>query len=789
MQRLNKDRTRGAANRKSLAPQSGWYGKVLYLVLLASIMMLSACGGSSSSGGSQQNAAIAGNWQFSMTPADPNYPAGAQYGLQGGFLLQKNGTVTGQVAYSIASDQLQNGQVVACDSGSATITGTINGQSVKLTAAAGTQTFTLSGTLGSNGSITNGTFTTPGGQVTTSGGQVVCGAATPQGATQAWSAISVPSLTGTVSGTFHSTDASLLVNGALLNNQDFQVTGNLSQGDNIGASSATVTGQLSFVDPTTLLSMYPCFPGGYVNVNGQISGNTVILQLIGTDGSNNGQIGIPASELGNSTGFAQVTLDPTSANGAYVLHSTGQGYQVNTKTCRTPAGSGVGEFGYICLGLNSTSACQQPITFSPPFLTFSPQLLMCSAQDCPPSGLGTSTTQTVTLTNNQASGSAPLTNLTLTFDNGLNNNQSDFTGIPNFTETDNCATFLSSSTPGQSCSITITFAPQESCSWAPGSQVSVAACPLTLNASLKVTSSVTADNDPAFAVPITGAGLSFVQPSVKEIDFGAEAVGEASLPQSLSFTNQSSYPVQIVGPRSSACQFSQNPSTLPNPVTNNGAVAGLQVVSNFNYVAGPPPLLKYNCDADQKTEHPNFQISADTCTGANLPPQGTCSVEISFIPQPTYTQLANGLDYFLELNTLQCSPQGASSDCEIDSGRFPVELKANGPSPLRMSPGAGLDFGSVPVGKTTPPQTITLFNDPNDPNTATVNFAGKFAVTGSFSETDDCPFVLAPGASCTLTVTFKPSSVGVNQGTINLAYTLGSNTRGNQFVYLRGAGQ
>jgi hypothetical protein len=789
MKRLKHHPTRNWQSRKSSALRPYAVStRVACLLLLAATLTLSSCGGSSSSSSSQQNGAMAGNWQFSMTPTDANYPAAVQYGLQGGFLLQDNGNVTGQVTYTIAFDQIQNGLPVVCDSGSAAVTGTVNGQSVTLTAAAATQTFSLTGTLGANGSITNGTFMTPGGMV----GNTVCGAATAQGVSGAWSAALVPALTGNLAGSFHST-------GLNLNNQDFQVIGNLTQGQNIGASSATVTGMLNFVIPSTLLSDhpvsdYPCFPSGFVNVNGQISGNTVILQLIGQDGSSDGQIGIAAGLVPNSTGLTQVTFDPVETNGAYILHSTGQGYQVNTKSCAAPTGSSIQEFGYICLALNSTTACQQPITLSPPTISFSPQQLVCTAQNCPPNGLGTPVTQTVTLTNNQPPGSAPLTNLTLNFLPSTTN-QSDFTELPNFTETDDCSAFLSSSTAGQRCSIAITFAPQEDCSWAPGADnVSVAGCPLPLTASLTVVSPVSADNDSSFAVPITGTGVSYLQPSVKEIDFGAEAVGESSLPQMLSFTNESPYPVQILGPRSQACVFSNTPTARPNPAINNGEVGGLEVteVNNGAYVSGPPPSIRYVCDADQTTGLPDFQLSADTCTGTNLLPQDSCSVEITFIAQPTYLKFGNGLDYFLELNTQQCGTNAgeATSDCEIDSGRFPVELKANGPSPLRMSPSAGLDFGPVPSGKSSASLTVTLFNDPADPNTATINFAGKAAVTGNYSETDDCPFSLAVGASCTMTVTFKPSGSGFNQGAINFVYTLGSNTNGNpQVIYLRGTGQ
>src|SRR5580700_2644973 len=83
-------------------------------LLLACTLMLSACGGSSNSS-TPQTGAFSGNWQFTMAPSDPNYPTGTQYGLQGGFLVQSNGTVNGQTQYSVAFDQLVNGLPVVCD--------------------------------------------------------------------------------------------------------------------------------------------------------------------------------------------------------------------------------------------------------------------------------------------------------------------------------------------------------------------------------------------------------------------------------------------------------------------------------------------------------------------------------------------------------------------------------------------------------------------------------------------------------------------------------------------------
>jgi hypothetical protein len=101
-----------------------------------------------------------------------------------------------------------------------------------------------------------------------------------------------------------------------------------------------------------------------------------------------------------------------------------------------------------------------------------------------------------------------------------------------------------------------------------------------------------------------------------------------------------------------------------------------------------------------------------------------------------------------------------------------------------MTPGAGLDFGTLPVGVASLPQTITIFNDPTDPNAGTINFTGNI-VQGNYSEIDTCVGSLASGASCTITVTFKPKSIGPLPGTITIGYAGGQ----IQTIYLRGSGK
>jgi len=803
--------------------------QVCFLIVLS--LALSSCGGSANGDPAGAQGSIAGNWQFNLSTTGDTFSASP---LQGGFLLQKNGAVTGQIVFSIAMTTGSGSQAVTttCNNGTATVTGTMSGQTVNLTAVlptfekdgvtATTQTLTLSGgQLSSDGStIQNGKYTLTPGYGTSA---TPCGTAQDGGT---WSAISVPALTGGYQGFFHSTSG-----GA--SGQDATVSATFTQGPNIGASSATVTGTLTFQDPVTLLPDYSCM--ATASVDGTISGNTVVLQIFGGNGSVIGQIG---QTTATSSTNGVVTLNNT-ANGhilqnLQVTGRTSYGYSLTTKSCSN------GDSGNLCLAAGSSNACQQPISLTPPSLTFSPQLLGSSPSS-----------QTITLTNNtssQLTGAQIALNETSSgvFYGSSVNGGSDFNGVRNFSEQDNCTQQgMISLGPGKSCTITVNFAPQESCPWLP-QQVSgnpnidgypPVKCPLLLTAflSVAVPTADTPDSDGAFVIPITGTGLSAVVPSVGELDFGWQAVGEASPPQTLTFSNQSPKAIYIPpSPSAQACVFVNNhtgfgfiPAPLARPplsppqgsaLANGLAVAETQNVARGNVVYGQPiqlenqlnyaplpaPTVGYDCDSDPLatlggTGQPNFLVSNDTCSGQTLQPFGhagsSCSVEVTFVPQLWTGQVAVtnnlSLDDFLQLNTAWCGDANnpAEPNCEIDSGRFPVEIKTNSPSPLRMTPGAALEFGTVLKGTASAPLTLTLFNDPTDPQTAAVTFISK-AVTGNdYLETDNCPVTLAANQSCEITVIFTPTISGPDFGQIGLTYTSSVQSQVSLPIYLRGMGQ
>lgn len=723
-----------------------------------------------------------------VSPVDNSFVGG----LQGGFLQQNQNSVSGTVAYAVALPPPSTGSgsastvmPVPCNSGSAAISGTTDGRNVALTVVAGGQTFTLAGTLTADGTTMMGTYSSTAGQIINGAS---CG--TAQSGLQ-WSAVAVPPLNGAVQGSFHSK-----ANG-LLNSQEFPVTGVLNQGENVGASSATVTGTLTFQG-------YSCLGGAShqtVAVNGEISGNSVVLELFADSGLMIGQIG---ESLGLNPQVSPVLYE-NDATGGHVLHNVGggqntYGYVVSTKSCNLTGTPFFTDQGNICLAMGTGTGCSQPISLSPAVLSFPAQLVGFS-----------SVSRTITITNTDLAGST-LTGLSIAWDPTAGSNFisgfSDFNGWPSFAELDTCA-----SSPGstfslhsqESCTITVFFSPQQSCAWLPSTGATPAQCPPFLGgtvptppalpAAVRVITPRSADGNKTFTVPITGIGLSAVIPSTPELNFGAEAIGQSSIPQTLSFTNQGPFPVQILPAASPANLCSAAQVTLTRPV-QVGSVDGLRVVQavNLQRAVTPSgiPTVSYFCDFDSVSNKPNFQISSDSCTGSTLYPGDSCNLNVTYVPQPGTNAGNNGLDYFLELNTQPCSGNSAQPNCEIDSGRFPVELTANPTSPLRMSPGAGLDFGTQGNGTSSNPLTITLTNDPKDPNSGTVSFQGNL-ITGNFTETHDCGANLDPGSSCTISVVFTPTSTGFQRGTMTINYSIPSSpilfTAQQQTVHLRGTGQ
>lgn len=98
------------------------------------------------------------------------------------------------------------------------------------------------------------------------------------------------------------------------------------------------------------------------------------------------------------------------------------------------------------------------------------------------------------------------------------------------------------------------------------------------------------------------------------------------------------------------------------------------------------------------------------------------------------------------------------------AGTDTVSLSANGVQPIATLSTQQLSFGNVPLNQAAATQTVTLGNSGNTGlNVSAIGVSGA-----GFSQTNNCPAVLAPTATCTITVGFTAAAAQSYAGTLNV---------------------
>ena len=226
---------------RSSTTRSSELTRALAIPVLTCILAALSCGGGHSK--ATDPGLLSGNWQIGLQPSPP----ATSTPTEAGFLLQDGTSLTGQFVLG--------GQTQCAGLGSAQ--GTVNGNNVEITLAQTGQTVTLTGTAASDGSTMGGTYA-----LLNSG----CGGETSTGT---WTANPVKPVSGTYLATFNSFSLGVY---------SFTVT--VTQGDNTGASLATISG-------TTTSSNAPC--GDNLTVAGVVGGTSIVFNFLTSDGTAVGQ--------------------------------------------------------------------------------------------------------------------------------------------------------------------------------------------------------------------------------------------------------------------------------------------------------------------------------------------------------------------------------------------------------------------------------------------------------------------------------------------------------------------
>jgi hypothetical protein len=152
----------------------------------------------------------------------------------------------------------------------------------------------------------------------------------------------------------------------------------------------------------------------------------------------------------------------------------------------------------------------------------------------------------------------------------------------------------------------------------------------------------------------------------------------------------------------------------------------------------------------------------NTC-GASVPVGGSCTITVTFTPATTGTRTAS-------VSIMDNAPNSPQSLPLTGVGVLPA---------VTLAP-PSLTFPDQTVFTTSKAKTVTLTNSGAGILTIT-----SIAATGPFAQTNTCGTTVNPGASCTISVVFKPTTIGPATGSVSIT----DNAPGSpQQVKLKGTG-
>src|SRR6185437_5682230 len=105
---------------------------------------------------------------------------------------------------------------------------------------------------------------------------------------------------------------------------------------------------------------------------------------------------------------------------------------------------------------------------------------------------------------------------------------------------------------------------------------------------------------------------------------------------------------------------------------------------------------------------------------------------------------------------------------QSEAGLLNSNLSGTGVAPLPSISPQSLDFGNQILNSTSASQTVTFANQGNGALAIT-----SISSTGDFAQTNDCTTSLASGSSCTINVSFTPTTIGSRVEALNISTSAG----------------
>jgi hypothetical protein len=286
-----------------------------------------------------------------------------------------------------------------------------------------------------------------------------------------------------------------------------------------------------------------------------------------------------------------------------------------------------------------------------------------------------------------------------------------------FSQTNNCSTVA----VGASCTVTVTFRPTTSG---------------TRTGSVTVTS--TANNSPT-VIALSGSGIG----TNTNIAAGRPAIASSQVNATL-------------GP---AAATDGDANTYWESA-NGSFPQWLQVDLGATYNIGRVTLkLPPSTAWATRTQTLFVQASTDGSTFGTAVPSATYTFNPATGNTVTITVPGTSARYVRVTITANSGwPAGQASEFEVYPSGGGTSTAMLGANP------SSLTFASQPLNTTSAAQAVTMTNT----GTATAS-AASVSVTGDFAQTNTCGTSIAAGASCTISVTFRPTASGTRTGTLSIS--------------------
>jgi hypothetical protein len=189
--------------------------------------------------------------------------------------------------------------------------------------------------------------------------------------------------------------------------------------------------------------------------------------------------------------------------------------------------------------------------------------------------------------------------------------------------------------------------------------------------------------------------------------------------------------------------ISISPTTLGFGTVATGSTSAAQTVTVTNSGTAAAPVSGVSITGDFS--------QTNTC-GSSIAAGGSCTVSVKFAPAAAGSRTGN----------LTVTASGITNT-------IPLSGSGVAPGPILTASPSSLTFAGTIVGATSAAQTVTVTNT----GTTAATVSGVTA-SGDFAQSNTCGS-LAVGGSCTVTVTFKPTSSGTRTGSVSLSSNANNN--------------